>query len=415
MDAPIKGERPLSIVLVLHFPLSRDAGAAGVVLALAEQFRRAEHRVATISMDDMPKLPALLSEACFPFFVAACLLRGHGAADVIEGSTGDCWVYYLLRCRARSTLFVTFSQGLLRPLHDRLMRARAERRAKVSWKYFLWRGSLRLWQEALSIRVADLVYALNSEEHHFATEALGVAPERARVVRNGIGAHFIERARRLRGTPSAGARRRIVQVGSYEDRKGSPTTVAATCGLMRERPPLEMMFLGTVCDAERVYADYPEDLRARVTVLPRFDNTRLPELLETCQLFVMPSTYEAFGLAPLEAMACGLVPVVTNVAGPATYMVDGVNGLVVPIDSPGALSEAIARLLDDDALYAKLRDGAIETALAYDWEAIVRERISDYRSFAQVKLHGGRRSLPVRGPSGGSGRGPSPLGPTARS
>ena len=73
---------------------------------------------------------------------------------MIEGGTGDCWLYYLLRWRSRRTLFVTFSQGLYRPLHERLMQDRKRGVKSVSWRYWLFHGSLELWQEAASMQLA---------------------------------------------------------------------------------------------------------------------------------------------------------------------------------------------------------------------------------------------------------------------
>ena len=73
------------------------------------------------------------------------------------------------------------------------------------------------------------------------------------------------------------------------------------------------------------------------------------------EVAVVPSLYEGFSLPAVEAMACG-VPVVTTTGGALPEVVgsDGDTGLLVPPDDPGALAAAIARLLDDAALRARL-------------------------------------------------------------
>ena len=375
----------MKIVLVLHFKLDRNAGAAGVVLTLADKFRAAGHRVDTISHDALGRLPLLLRNLVFPLYVAFKLLAAHGDADVIEGGTGDCWIYYLLRWRNRRTLFITFSQGLYRPLHNRLMRQRQRGESSVSWRYWLFHGSLELWQEAWSMQLADLVYVLNAEEQNHAVATLGVPPGRTKIVRNGLAEHFRLRAAQLTACRPAVPRRAIVQVGSYEARKGIHTSVAATTRLLAERPGLRMAYLGTTCRAEQTLADYPPSLHDRVTALPYFANADLPKLLEQQQIFIMPSTYEGFGIAPLEAMACGLVPIVTNIAGPAEYVVHGSNGLVIPVDDADALMEAITRLIEDDALYAHLQAGALATAMRFAWDDVAAARLADYAVFGQSK------------------------------
>jgi glycosyltransferase involved in cell wall biosynthesis len=375
----------MKIVFVLHFRLDRNAGAAGVLFALTDQFRAAGHQVSAISHDGLGRLPLIVRNLIFPFYSAAKLALHHADADVIEGATGDCWLYYLARMRNRTTLYVTFSHGLYRPLHDRLMREKAAGRAKISWKYRLFHGSLELWQEAFSMRMADLVYVLNADEKRFATERLRIDPARISIVKNGLGEQFRRRAANVRSALPRQKRLGIVQVGSYEERKGIKVSVAATTRLLEANPELHMAFFGTVRPAEQTLGDYPDHLRSRVTVLPRFDNARLPDLLADYDIFIMPSTYEGFGIAPLEAMACGLVPIVTNIAGPAEYMVDGWNGLVIPVDSADALEAALSRLIGDTELYARLRAGALDTVEKFGWADVAQARLRDYALYGSRK------------------------------
>ena len=380
----------MKIVLVLHFKLDRNAGAAGVVLTLGDAFRAAGHQVDTVSHDALGAMPLLLRNFVFPIYVAFKLLLAYGDADVIEGGTGDCWIYYLLRRSYRRTLFVTFSQGLYRPLHERLMRERERGKASVSWRYWLFHGSLELWQEAASMQLADLVYVLNADERRYVTDKLRVPAARVTTVRNGLADHFCRRCAQIQATESEAdrpfpAREGVVQVGSYEERKGIRSSVAATTRLLTDHSHLRMAYLGTTHPPEMTLKDYPAILHDRITALSRFDNADLPRLLSEYQIFIMPSTYEGFGIAPLEAMACGVVPIVTDIAGPAEYVSHGSNGLVVPVDDPAALEQAIMALIEDDELYARLRAGALQTAARFGWDEVAATRLSDYERLGDAK------------------------------
>jgi glycosyltransferase involved in cell wall biosynthesis len=94
-------------------------------------------------------------------------------------------------------------------------------------------------------------------------------------------------------------------------------------------------------------------LSDRVTFVGEIANRDLPPYYAACDIFVLPSSErsEAFGLVQLEAMA-SRKPVVTTELGTGTSFVtrDGVNGIVVQPRNPGALAQAIMRLIGDQAL-----------------------------------------------------------------
>jgi glycosyltransferase involved in cell wall biosynthesis len=78
------------------------------------------------------------------------------------------------------------------------------------------------------------------------------------------------------------------------------------------------------------------------------------DLLAACDIAVLPSRREGLGVAALEAMAAARPVVASAVGGLADAVIDDRTGLLVPPDDAGALSTALARLLRDDALRARL-------------------------------------------------------------
>ena len=71
------------------------------------------------------------------------------------------------------------------------------------------------------------------------------------------------------------------------------------------------------------------EVSADVRFLGRLD--RIVELMQATDLFLLPSQSESFGLAALEAMACGSPVVASRAGGIPEVVEDGVQGLVVPI------------------------------------------------------------------------------------
>ena len=109
----------------------------------------------------------------------------------------------------------------------------------------------------------------------------------------------------------------------------------------------------------------------------------LAVLYRLASVFVFPSLYEGFGLPPLEAMAAG-VPVITSNVSSLPEVVGDAALLIDPLD-PGAIADAIARVLDDPALSADLVARGAERIKAFSWTRAV-DRIRQV--YAEVGARG---------------------------
>jgi glycosyltransferase involved in cell wall biosynthesis len=76
----------------------------------------------------------------------------------------------------------------------------------------------------------------------------------------------------------------------------------------------------------------------------------------------LPSETEAFGLAALEAMACGVPPVATQSGGLPDLITHGVDGFMEPVADTGAQAERLVELLSDSALHSRMSAAARATA-----------------------------------------------------
>lgn len=91
-----------------------------------------------------------------------------------------------------------------------------------------------------------------------------------------------------------------------------------------------------------------------------------------CDIFVLPSEYEAFGIVLLEAMACGKPCVATRVGGVSEVVEDGRTGVLVEYGDVHALAKAISYLLDKDDIRMKMGQyGRNRVLKNFDWDVIV--------------------------------------------
>ena len=123
------------------------------------------------------------------------------------------------------------------------------------------------------------------------------------------------------------------------------------------------------------------DVRRQTHFLGRVDVDTLRDVYRSADLFVFPSTSraEAFGLAALEAEACGVPVIASDWPGVRTVVLHGETGLLVPPSHPQALSQAIRQLLDDEPLRRRFSVNAATHAKGLSWEAHTDRLLATYR------------------------------------
>ena len=117
---------------------------------------------------------------------------------------------------------------------------------------------------------------------------------------------------------------------------------------------------------------------------PFVEHRRLPAIFAHADAFVLPSFTEGHPKVLLEAMSVGLPCVASNVGGNRAILTDGVTGLLFDLADPGALADALARVLGDDTLARRLGAPArAEMQERYDLRRLVSREIELLRSVAR--------------------------------
>lgn len=120
-------------------------------------------------------------------------------------------------------------------------------------------------------------------------------------------------------------------------------------------------------------------LSDKIHLIGKVDRAKILMHYQAATMLVIPSHYEGLPTVLLEAMACGLPIVATNVGGITEVATNEENCLVVPAKNPKAIASAILRLLEEPALQVKLGVNARKTAEKhYDWSIIAQSFLSCY-------------------------------------
>ena len=153
-------------------------------------------------------------------------------------------------------------------------------------------------------------------------------------------------------------RRRVVLVGRLSPRKGQDVAVRAIGSLARRGVDVELDLVG---DTFRGYEWFERELRrladeAGVGERVHLRGYQAPvwEWYRSADVVVVPSRLEPFGNVAAEALAVGSPVVVSGVGGLTEIVEDGRSGLVVPPADPGALADALERLVREPGLAREL-------------------------------------------------------------
>lgn len=158
--------------------------------------------------------------------------------------------------------------------------------------------------------------------------------------------------------------------------KGVAEYIAAARQLLGEGRPLQFLLAGDpdpgnpAAVPEKTVRGWVDE--GIVEWLGHVDD--MPALFASVDMVVLPSYREGLPKGLIEAAACALPLVTTDVPGCREVVTDGVDGLLVPVRDEGALAGAIAMLQDDPELASRLGQVARQKALAEFDEKIVIER-----------------------------------------
>ncbi|PQJ33873.1 N-acetyl-alpha-D-glucosaminyl L-malate synthase BshA [Salinibacter sp. 10B] len=156
----------------------------------------------------------------------------------------------------------------------------------------------------------------------------------------------------------------IVHVSNFRPVKNTKQVVEIFARVRNEHSDVKLLLVGD--GPERV----PTERKARD--LGVYDDIRflgkqdpIEEILSIADVFLMPSESETFGLAALEAMACNVPTVVSDVGGLPELVEDGETGYLCPVNDVEAFTDRVQALLGDDDLHGRMaeaaRDRAVET------------------------------------------------------
>lgn len=328
------------------------------IVTLDHVFRQSEVLPTDEVLDGIPvhRLPYSGSER-YPLFPA--VLRSLGEADVVHVHGIDFAFDYLSLTRW------WHRKPMVACTHGGFFHTRFAQRAKKVFFHSVTRCTARGYRRILA-----------SSANDGAMFRQLVPGERVRVIENGVD---IEK---FAGASSPTLQPTLIYVGRWSAHKGLPRTLALLAALRRIDPRWRLIAAG------REYDDLDRHALARmaqdegvgdaVTLLPNPDNETIRAAMGQASYSVCLSRHEGFGLAAIEAMSAGLVPILSAIPPFERLAAETKLPLIVPEDATEAAG-LVAELHRSLAhRHAAVRMQAQASVQSYSWRNVVGAYVEEY-------------------------------------
>jgi D-inositol-3-phosphate glycosyltransferase len=238
---------------------------------------------------------------------------------------------------------------------------------------------LRIRHERTIARRATAIITASDDERGLLQRYYGADPARMHTVPCGIDIN------RFRPLDKAVSRRRLglredqpvlIWVGRMERLKGIDILLSAL-GQLDSRD-FTLLIVGGDEGAQALRTELEaqaaaEGIGANVRFTGPIPHDDLPTYYSAADVCVVPSYYESFGLAAVEAMACGTPVVASRVGGLISTVTDGVSGYLIPWRCPEPFSEKLEVLLNNPELRANFSRAARQSVQRFRWETVALE------------------------------------------
>jgi N-acetyl-alpha-D-glucosaminyl L-malate synthase BshA len=169
----------------------------------------------------------------------------------------------------------------------------------------------------------------------------------------------------------------VIHASNFRKVKNVPMVVDVFAAIAGQLPS-RLLLVGEGPEMPTVRSRITElGLQDKVVFLGHADN--LEEILPLCDLLLLPSLHESFGLVGLEAMACGVVPLVTSRGGADEFIQDGINGFLRdPDDRDGMVSAALKVLQDDTLRQHLVEEGVRDATSDFGAQCVMKQYLELY-------------------------------------
>lgn len=251
----------------------------------------------------------------------------------------------------------------------------------------------RLYGESRVVANASAIVVSTHEERRSLVELYAADPTRVHLISPGVDHHVFKPADReeAKQALSLAGRTVLLFVGRLQPLKGADTAIKALAKLVSsgavDRRLTTLLIVGGASGAhgtlevqalERLADDL--GLHECVSFIPAQPQNDLPAYYQAADVCIVPSHVESFGLVALEAQACGVPVVASDISGLGSIVEHGVTGLVARPGDADDFAEMIRRFVSSKVFASEVSSRAVASTQRYCWSTAAKAMHQLYRT-----------------------------------
>ncbi|MBW4431539.1 MAG: glycosyltransferase family 4 protein [Pelatocladus maniniholoensis HA4357-MV3] len=246
-----------------------------------------------------------------------------------------------------------------------------------------------MWQKSVqTMRYADHIIAVSSTTAKDTAQILNINCDRIAVVPNAVEAiyqplpkHQAESFRQQHNiSPETFC---LLNVGSDHPRKNISTILTVVKILKEQGLPIQFWKAGSDFKPDQKQYIQTHGLENYIKYLGQPDKATLVKIYNAANCLIAPSLHEGFGITIIEAMACG-IPVITSQVSAMPEVVDNAGILIDPTN-PQEIADAVCRLYSDPVYYQELVEKGLSRVKSFTWEKTAEQIAQIYEKSLKIK------------------------------
>jgi glycosyltransferase involved in cell wall biosynthesis len=379
--------RSLRILVVQNVPHHRRGGMSRMLGFLHDRVKADGHSVEFFAAEQLPpRLGGRFARFAFPLLAlkhARAAARAGRPYDIINIHEPSSAAIARFKGLAGNPFVAVTSHGV----EERGWGIEREDarlgRIRIGWRKRVVYPLTGLSQCQIGLRGADHVFCLNNDDKQYLRDRYYISGDRVTRLFPAADPEYAA-VYRWREYSSA---TRLLWFGTWLPRKGIADVASAFAALVPQFPGLFLDVMGAGSPEGMVRSSFAEGLRGRINVVPAGSEEELAKRMLDSAIYLIPSLFEGTPQTMLEAMATGMPAIGTETCGMKDVIRDGVNGLLIPVRSPGDLVAAVTRLLTNPLLRERVgRQAHADVVEKYTWNKVseplraIYNRVAERRS-----------------------------------